>query len=126
MLSPDIREILYDPDVGGGQAFIVERKTKKRSKGRLSDEAEVEIINAIGSVQPAGVDVLQQLQEADRRNTVIVVRTETPMQMGSTGDDGDVLADEILYRGGRYKILQLKDWTAWGMSVAYATRVGEA
>lgn len=125
MLNPDLRELLYDTDVGGGRTFTIFRRSKVRAKGRLTDGDTI-TIEAVGSVQPLGADALQQLQESDRTGQVIIARSETAMQMGSTDDEGDLLADEIEYNGDRYKILQLKNWGEWGIYAAIATRTGKA
>lgn len=123
-LKPDVRRLLTDTDIGGGQGFVIIRRSRVRYKGRMGEET-VSRINAVGSVQPAGVDVLQQLPEGDRSGQVIIIRTATRIQTGSAGDSSDTLSDEVEYNGGRYKILQLKDWSAWGMWTAYATRIGD-
>lgn len=125
MLQPDLRELLYDEDIGGGRVFTIIRRSKVRSKGRLTD-GQTETITAVGSVQPLGADSLQQLPESDRTGQVIIARTEIAMQIGSTSDTGDLLADEIEYNGDRFKILQLKNWGEWGVYAAIATRIGEA
>lgn len=125
MLRPDIRSLMNDPDIGGGQSFVIVRSYHRRLKGRLDDSPTVTRISATGSIQPAGVEVLQQLPEADRSGKVIIIRSETQMQMGSTDSEGDLQPDEIEHNGERYKVLQAKDWTKWGMSVAYATKVGQ-
>lgn len=122
-LRPDVTELLNDPDIGGGQSFDIIRRTLVREKGRLGAEQTV-TIKATGSIQPAGVDVLQQLPEGDRSGEVIVVRTTTAIQIGNTGATSDLLADEIRHNGSRYKVLQLKGWGKWGMYCAYATRIG--
>lgn len=124
MLRPDIRSLMNDPDIGGGQSFVIVRSYYQRSKGRLDTTPVVVRIDAVGSVQPAGVDALQQLPEADRSGKVIIIRSETKMQMGSTDANGDLQPDNIEYGGELYKVLQSKDWEKWGMSVAYATRIG--
>ena len=72
-----------------------------------------------------GPDALQQLPESDRTGQVIIARTETAMQIGSTNDTGDLLADEIEYNGDRFKILQLKNWGRVGEYAAIATRIGK-
>ena len=122
MLLPDITDLLYDPEVGGNQPFDIKRTTTVNRKGRYSSSSTV-TIHASGSVQPAGTNVLEQLPEGDRDKAVYIVRTRTAMQMGSPTDDGAVLSDEIIYRGDRYKILVVKEWQAWGMYVAYVTRI---
>lgn len=124
MLNPDVRQMLQDPDIGGGEPFVIVRKTTTRQKGETV-AASVERINATGTLQPAGNDALQQLPEADRSGEVLIVRSPVPLQMGSTKSDGEILADEIEYAGRVYKILQLRDWRQWGMWAAYVTKVGD-
>ena len=119
---PDITDLLYDYEVGGNQPFVIKRTTVTNRKGRYSTSNTVSI-PASGSVQPAGDNVLAQLPEGDRDDAVYIVRTRTAIQMGSTTDTGSVLSDEIIYNGDRYKILRVKEWQAWGMYVAYVTRV---
>ena len=123
MQLPDITTLLYDPEVGGNQPFTIKRTTISYRKGRYQ-ESVPEYIEAAGSVQPSGVNPLSQQPEADRDDAVYIVRTRTAMQMGSQNKDGTtVLADEIIYQGERYKILSVKEWQAWGMYVAFMTRI---
>ncbi len=127
VLKPDVRELLMDEDIGGGEEFVIIRRVKERVKGRtVEPQGASPRITAYGTLQPAGLDALQQLPEADRSGEVLVVRTTTRLQMGKTGDDYEMLSDEIEYNGGRYKILQLADWNRWGMYRAYVTKVGDA
>lgn len=123
MQLPDITTLLYDPEVGGGQPFTIKRTTISYKKGRYK-KSSVETISAAGSVQPSGVNPLSQQPEADRDDAVYIVRTCTALQMGSQNKDGTtVLSDEIIYNGDRYKILSVKEWQAWGMYVAFMTRI---
>lgn len=122
MLLPDITDLLDDPEVGGGQAFVILRRTSVRRKGREGTKTE-EKIPATGSVQPAGESVLEQLPEADRDNDVRIFRTTTPIQMGHSTGEGATFADEIEYNGEYFKVLRDKKWAAWGMYVAFATKI---
>ena len=123
MLLPDITDLLYDQEVGGNQPFTIKRTTITYRKGRYA-EATPEYIPASGSVQPSGINALEQLPEGDRDKAVYIVRTRTAMQMGSVNDDGStVLPDEIIYMNDKYKILMVKEWQAWGMYVAFMTRI---
>ena len=121
-LLPDITDLLYDPDVGGGQPFIIKRTTVINRKGRFYSSSE-ETIEASGSVQPSGVNPLNQQPEGDRDDAVYIVRTRTPLQMGSETETGAILSDEIIYHGERYKVLSVKEWQHWGMFVANITRI---
>lgn len=126
-LRPDITQMLDDPDIGGGQPFTIVRRVVTRVKGRYTSPTSetVQRIPATGTLQPAGFEALQQLPEADRSENVLIVRTTKALYLGQSGDSSDTLADEIEYSGGKYKVLQVKDWGKWGMWVAYATRVGD-
>lgn len=126
MLLPDITDLLYDEEVGGNQPFTIKRTTITYRKGRYSQSNTV-TIQARGSVQPLGVNPLNQQPEGDRDDAVYIVRTRTAMQMGSSNEDGTTtLPDEIEYLGDRYKILSVKEWHAWGMYVANMTRIEPA
>lgn len=120
-LLPDITSLLDDPDVGGGQPFIILRTTIRRRKGRPVDP-ETEEIPATGSVQPVGDDQLEQLPEGDRDKADYIIRSRKPFQNGSSSDTETVLPDEILYNGERYKLLKTRNWDRWGMCVAIVTR----
>lgn len=123
MLLPDITDLLYDYDVGGNQPFVIKRTTISYRKGRYN-ASHTKTIKAAGSIQPSGVNPLNQTPDGDRDDAVYIVRTRTAMQMGSTNEDGTtVLSDEIIYLGDRYKILSVKEWHAWGMYVAFMTRI---
>lgn len=121
--NPDITMLLDDPDIGGGQSFVIRRVATGRVKGR-DQVIRVEIIPATGSVQPADQNALQQLPEADRENEVKVFRTsKQPFQNGSSDSTGSILSDTLIYQGDHYKILKTKDWSQWGMYVAFATKI---
>ena len=120
-LLPDITGLLDDPDVGGGQAFVIIRTTVQRRKGRASTPT-VERIPATGSVQPVSENQLEQLPEGDRDQADYIIRSTTPFQDGSSSGTETVLPDEIEYDGERYKLLKTKEWHKWGMHVAIVTR----
>lgn len=122
MLLPNITHLLNDPDVGGGQPFVIVRREAIRRKGREGTKTETRI-SATGSVQPAGENALEQLPEADRDKEVHIFRTTEPIQMGESTDAGDTFADEIEYNGDLFKVLRDKNWSPWGMYVAFATKI---
>lgn len=122
-LLPDITGLLDDSDVGGGQQFTIIRTTVPRKNGRADvAHATQERIPATGSVQPSGVDALEQLPEGDRENAEFIVRTTTPIQNGSSSGSAEILQDEVEYLGVRYKLLKTKEWQQWGMYVGFFLR----
>lgn len=126
MLQPDIRDLLFDPDVGGGQPFQIERISYGRYKGRQDATTKaVEVIDAVGSVQPANEDALQQLPEGERGTEAIIVRSTTPILDGRREKDKDIMPDVIVYNGKRYKVSRTMDWSGWGMYKAICVRQNE-
>lgn len=126
MFWPDILSLLDDPEVAGGQSFLVVRKTIPRVKGRYG-EAVIQFIPATGSVQPAGEETLMQLPEGDRKGEVLIFRTSTPIQLGENDAStqagiADIVSDELQYLGSQYKILSRKYWPMIGMYTAVATK----
>lgn len=119
MIMPDVTELFCDPDVGGGQSFQVERTTKVRVLGGGASSAS--IFSAIGSIQPAQPDELQQIPEEDRKNAVMAFRSSFAFQMGSDDDVTNILPDVIIYNGQRYRVLKLDNWSAYGWQCAFAT-----
>ena len=123
MLDPDVREILDDPEVGGGVKFTVYRSQQVRIKGSV--KLETQTIHATGNIQPMDKSAMQNTAE-DQLNEQIVIRTTTVLQNGTRTETGDVYgADEVLYRGSRWRVLRVDNWEDWGFVTAYATKVRE-
>lgn len=120
MVMPDVSELFLDPEVGGGQAFQMERTSGEKSGGQKVDAAPT-IFNAVGSIQPAQPKELERLPEEDRIKAVVAVRSTFKFQMGITDGKAYTNADVILSGGNRYRILKLDDWSAYGWSCAFAT-----
>jgi hypothetical protein len=118
---PNVADLLDDPEVGGGQPFVIVRRVAERVKGR-SQNPTVEFIDATGTVQPADADTLVQLPEGDRSGEVLKIRTTKRVQTGKDLGSSDLLSDEIQYDGGQYKVLSVKNWGAHGMYVVICNR----
>ncbi|MBR3587784.1 MAG: hypothetical protein IKO00_17330 [Oscillospiraceae bacterium] len=122
MLDPDVTEILDDPEVGGGVSFLVRRPKETRVKGSV--ELTYEEIHATGNIQPAEKSATQGVNE-DQLNEQIVIRTTTVLQAGTRNETGVYHADEVFYKGFRWRVLRVENWEDWGFVTAYATRTRE-
>lgn len=136
MLNPDVREILLDPDVGGGVTFQVRRPRQVRNRGSV--ELVYTEYTAVGNIQPASKSAAQSTNE-DQLDEQIVIRTTFILQAGSretltvvddvTGEERTETAvyqaDEVIYHGYRWRVTRLDNWEDWGFVTAYATRVRE-
>ena len=122
MLNPDVTEILDDPEVGGGQAFLIRRPKQIRVKGSV--DLQVQEIWATGNIQPADKSATQGANE-DQLNEQIVIRTTAYLQAGTRDESGVYQADEIIWNRIRWRVTRVENWIEWGFVSAYATRVRE-
>ena len=118
---PDVTEIINDPEVGGAQPFQVRRVTNTRKKGGVVRSETV--TNCIGNIQPQGLETQSSTAE-DLQTETIVIYACFAFSVGS--NDGGVSftgPDEILYNDKVYRVTRVNDWSGWGFTIAYATRV---
>jgi len=120
MNMPDVTAILDDPEVGGGISFQVERNVSVRSRTGYTKTPT--IYNATGNIQPQE-DSNQTSTSEDLLNESIVVYSTFFFQTGSNEVDSITEADIILFDGHRWRVTRVDDWSKWGYSRAYATRV---
>ncbi len=118
-LLPDVRELLTDPDLGGGVSFIVYRTTHKRSYGHV-EEAQTTTYTAAGNLQPAGSVDLQSMADEDRKNEFLVIRSTFDFQTGQDNGETFTAADEVAALGRMWRVTRVEPWSPWGFCVAYA------
>ena len=120
MLRPDVRWILNDREIGGKQEFIVRRRHIERERGSVREYDED--IKVLGNVQPGSKNAMGDMPE-DKLNESIVIRAEFAFQTGSQDVTGMVQADEVIYKGKRYRVNSVENWEEWGFTTANASRV---
>jgi hypothetical protein len=110
-------------------AYTVIRRYGKWVNGRFELDEPL-TLNYIGPVQPATNKELDQLPEGDRYAGTMKFFCKPPATLyvtaeSSSFESGEAyVSDEIIYRGARYKIFAVKDWTPNGYIRAFAYRVG--
>lgn len=119
MLDPDVLEILQDPEVGGGVAFKVKRKTTTRILG--GDETTEEVFDLTGSIQPQDKSIQSSTAE-DLKTEIIVVRAPFAFQTGSNSGKTIIQTDIIIWKDASWRVTRVDDWSEWGYSTAYATK----
>lgn len=119
MLDPDVLETLQDPEVGGGVAFQVKRRTITRDVG--TDTPSDETFDVTGSIQPQEKGIQSSTAE-DLKTEIIVVRAPFAFQTGSNNGKSVIETDEILWKGSVWRVTRVDDWSEWGFSTAYATK----
>lgn len=120
MLMPDVTAILNDPEVGGGVSFQVRRVASVRSRGGFTRNETIH--NATGNIQPQENNNQSSTIE-DLLNEVIVAYSTFCFQAGSNNGESIVEADIILYDNLEWRVTRVDDWSKWGYTRAYATRV---
>ena len=115
-LMPEVTFLLADPDLGA-QAFTILRKTGTWVRGELTLAAE-ESIQARGIIQPPSAEQLAFFPEGERREGERVIYTTAELHLS----EGENVADNILWRGEKYKIIRVDRWDDYGYNVAYAAK----
>lgn len=117
-LMPDITALLVDPDLGA-QQFTIARRAGRWREGRFEPESE-EIIHATGNIQPANAEALQFFPEGERRRGAVTIRTAEALHL----TEGGGVADAVIWRGERYKLVRVDRWDDYGFCVGYACMEG--
>ena len=120
MLLPDVTAILYDPEIGGGQAFQVIRTTGVRSRSGYTQTPTY--FNATGNVQPQELSNQSSTAE-DLLNESIVIYSTFSFQVGSNSVESIIEADIVIYDNKFWRVTRVNDWSKWGCTTAYATRI---
>ena len=119
----DISFALNDPELGYA-AFQVLRDTCTLSRGTASRSRET--LSAGGCIHPGTPDMAQLLPEEERHLTFIVIYTPFPLSLGENPGGTEYTApDRILYSGRIWKLVRLRDWSAFGYVQGLATLTDE-
>lgn len=117
----DISEIVSDPLFA--QSFIVYRKSGTWLRGRFTQTEAP--INFYGTIEVNNPKDIMQVPEGDRLTGLISIHTEQPIfTTRNNGDQSGVgSSDEVVYKGERYKVVNVSDWDDFGYYKAIAVRM---
>jgi galactose-6-phosphate isomerase len=119
MAQIDVSELLHDPD------FVDEMQIASRVPAVNSFGENIlseTILASIGSVQPASSETLQRLPEALRSANVKSFWVQGPIKTLGPG----VYPDILIFKGARFQVQSVDDWTNWGAGWTQGTCVAEA
>lgn len=102
----NVSEILNDPDLT--QSFIVHRKSGTWIDGRFV-QTETDL-TFWGVVENANPKEMFQVPEGDKISGM--VKFYSTSEMFTTREEGT--SDEIEFRGDRYRVLTVNDWSNFG------------
>lgn len=119
----DVCDLMHDQDFAS--PYKVVRRRGEWVKGRFMLH-EPEYLNFYGPVQPANPKELEQLPEGDRKKGVIKFLCKMPQELFLTRDNPKDAgaSDEVIWRGERYKIIQLMPWNHMGWMRAFGCLKG--
>ena len=120
MLMPDVTAILYDPEIGGGVNFQVLRTTSVRSRAGYSKSTAT--YTATGNIQPQEMSNQSSTAE-DLLNESIVAYSTFKFQAGASTGTSITEADIIVYDNLKWRVTRVNDWSKWGYTTAYASRI---
>lgn len=118
MADVDVTSLLSDPDFVD-QVALIHRKpiVNEFGENKLQEQA----FSTVGSVQPASGKTLQRLPEAFR-----VANVSSFWIKGTIVADGTCqYPDLIVFRGDRYAVQTVLDWTNFGQGWCEGTAVRE-
>lgn len=120
---PDISFALIDPELGY-TAFQVLRDTCALSRGTASRSRET--LSAGGCIHPGTPEMTELLPEEERHRAFIVIYTPFVLSLGENpGGTEYTASDRILYGGRIWKLVRLRDWSAFGYFQGLATLTDE-
>jgi len=115
---------VYDPELGS-TSFIVERITYTRSREGTTSRSVTE--QARGCIHPGTAEALKLLPEEERQEACIVIYTDYPLSTGIPEDAGVsfIGADRIRWNGQTWRVVKVRDWSAFGYVQALAVKMEE-
>ena len=113
----NVKELIHDPDFC--ETFTLRHKTGVWVDGLFQTTATDTSVT--GVVRPATGKELELLPEGDRMKDTKVFYTWEKVQVA----EDENASDEFLWKGSRYKALQVKDWSSHGFYETMASYIGE-
>ena len=119
----DVSPALTDPEMGF-TSFSVLRTTYRRQNG--TSVPAVQTLSASGCIHPGTPEMLQLLPEEERREEFIAVYTDFALSLGENGGGVTYTApDRILWNGGTWRVVKVRDWFMFGYCQALAVKMNE-
>jgi hypothetical protein len=112
----DVSDVLGDPDFA--DTFTVLRKSQTISSGGIAtDGTPTTTPNVSGVVQPDRGRALQRMAEGSTLTDAIKIFTKYALTAG----DGAIEADQIVWHGATYVVVNIMDWSGYGDGWIQAT-----
>ena len=107
-------------DTDTAEIVTVERTSGGAYVDGLYQKGTISTFKTICSVQQPSPDELQNLPEGERDKDVRKFISKKPLF--TTKDRDGTIADTVLYKGFRYKLISSGDWNAYGHTTSFGAR----
>ncbi len=98
----------------------VERTTPGNYVDGIYVSGTTSIFNTLVSPQQPSPKQLEVLPEGERDKDVMLFISKRFLR--TVDDDNELPADVVLFKGERYRIIQLADWSTFGHTPAYGVK----
>ncbi len=107
-------------DIDTGEIIVVERKTGGYVDGIYVDSI-ASTFKTLASVQQPTPAQLQTLPEGERDSNPRLFISKKALK--TVSDRDNTPADIVTYKGDKFKIISVGNWSAYGYSMAFGVRV---
>lgn len=116
--------VLFDPECGS-VSFAVERIIYTRSREGTTSHSMTE--QARGCIHPGTAEMLKLLPDEEKNDQFIAIYTDYLLSTGTPEDAGVsfVGADRIHWNGQIWRVVKVRDWSAFGYVQALAVKLEE-
>ena len=120
----ELLSAVLDPELGC-TAFTVDRITCTRSRSGTTSRTET--IPARGCIHPGTPETLRLLPEEEKADQFIVIYTDYALSTGTPETSGASFTgpDRIRWNNQTWRVVRVRDWSAFGYCQAYAVLMHE-
>ena len=121
----ELLSAVLDPELGC-TAFTVDRITCTRSRSGTSSRTVT--AQAQGCIHPGTPEMIRLLPEEEKTDQFIVIYTDYALSTGTSETSGAssfTVPDRIRWNNQTWRIVRVRDWSAFGYYQAYAVLIHE-
>ena len=119
----DVSAALTDPELGF-TGFTVLRTTYGRQNG--TSVPSVQTLDAAGCIHPGTPEMIRLLPEEEQHEEYIAVYTGFALCAGENdGGETWTAPDRILWNGGTWRMVKIRNWSVFGYVQAFAVLMHE-
>lgn len=107
-------------DVDTSEIVTVERSSGGSYVNGIYQKGATATFKTVCSVQQPSPDELQNLPEGERDKDIRKFISKKSVRTASDRDG--LIADTIIYKGVRYKLISAGDWNAYGHTTSFGAR----